>query len=68
MERRKLLTVATDKTMGEVVVDNGKISFKGDIEDIFSGLRQRLGSDAALARTLMKDGWSNGYLYLGEKE
>lgn len=66
MTTRKLLTVASDKPVGAVVIDGtGKIHLDGAAEEVFAQLRARTADDTRFITDLMTDGWSNGYLYLG---
>ncbi len=61
--RRELRVVDTEKALGSVVYENGTLTWDGPGEFPMPGLRHRLG-DQALGDQLMRDGWSNGYLYL----
>jgi hypothetical protein len=61
--RRELRSVRTEEVLGAVT--DGPEPFEGAAADVLSGLRRQLGDAEAAARVL-RDGWSNGYLYLAE--
>lgn len=65
MRRRELLTVSTDDRLGSVTLtDDGKTLFTGGARDIFHRVRE----DVAAVKELLDEGWSNGYLYLGDEK
>lgn len=65
--RRELRIVATEQVVGAVAVaDNGTGQFEQSAQRVFAGMRGRAGDDLALAKALIADGWSNGYLYLAD--
>jgi hypothetical protein len=68
MARRELRVVATEQKLGAVAIVDGKAVFEEKAQTTFAGLRRRFDDDVKLARLLLKDGWSNGYLYLSEAE
>jgi hypothetical protein len=69
VKTRKLLVVGSDKEVGSVGFDNDKFPFfKKQARPVFAFQRVRAPNDAALMDDLLKDGWSNGYLYLGPVE
>ncbi len=66
MVRRELRQVVTDAVLGAVEVgEDGAPVFEGAAGAIFGRLRARRG-DVLAATELLRDGWSNGYLYLAE--
>jgi len=63
---RELRSVRTEQRLG--AVDDtlqGADAFTGSAGDVLSGMRRRLG-DAETVRQVMRDGWSNGYLYFSD--
>lgn len=63
--RRELRIVSTEEVRGAIAVaDDGTVTFEKSAERIFMRMRERVGDDQALAKVLLEDGWSNGYLYL----
>lgn len=65
--RRELRSVDTEKVLGNVIFENGKLSWDGPGDFPMPGLRSKLG-DRRLGIELMENGWSNGYLYLADPE
>jgi len=57
---RQLRSVKTDDILGEIAVNGGgQVTYQGEAGDVLSKLVARDGPD-----DVMKNGWSNGYLYL----
>lgn len=67
MPQRRLLVVANERDLGMVAQDESGARFEGATARVFARVRAEQGDNAA-ARTLIENGWSNGYLYLGEPE
>lgn len=66
--RRELRSVDTETVLGAVVVrDDGSVEFDRSAQNVFAPLRRRA-SDREVAELLMRDGWSNGYLYLADEQ
>lgn len=65
MAQRELRMVSTDDAIGLVAFDENGPRFERSAVGVFRALRKQLG-DEETARALVKDGWSNGYLYLGQ--
>jgi hypothetical protein len=66
--RRELLGVDSDGgSAGWVELVNGVGTYAGAAATVFATLRGIVGDDT-LAAGLIRDGWSNGYLYLGPPE
>lgn len=62
--RRELRSVRTGEVLG-AVDDALTPPFEGAAADVLGGLRRQLG-DEQTVRTVLADGWSNGYLYFPE--
>lgn len=63
---RELRSVSTEENLGAVIVAaDGAVTFDRAAADVLGAMRRKLGDEAA-ARTVMAEGWSNGYLYLSE--
>lgn len=60
--RRELRSANTERVLGAVVIDDGKLTLEGGAQDVLRYTVQKLGADAG--KILMDEGWSNGYLYL----
>lgn len=67
MSQRPLLRVVSNTPLGVVAHDESGARFEGATAGVFAQTRAEQGDDVA-ARTLVADGWSNGYLYLGDPE
>lgn len=65
--RRELRIVRDDRVVGAVSDDDGEPVFEDAADTVFAHLRQLRG-DAVAAAELLRDGWSNGYLYLADAE
>jgi hypothetical protein len=63
MRRRELRVVATERVVGVVAMTEDGARFEGAAVQVFARLRTELGEDE-VARRLLDEGWSNGYLYL----
>lgn len=63
MPQRDLRVVATEKVIGSVILTDGEVMLVGAARDVFAQLLStpQLGVSVG---ALMRDGWSNGYLYL----
>lgn len=65
MRSRELRVVATEEPVGRVGFgDDGKPFLDEAAADVLAGLRRRAGDDSQFVEDLLRDGWSNGYLYL----
>jgi hypothetical protein len=62
--RRELRSVRTEEVLG-AVDDHAEPVFQGSAGNVLSAMRRKIG-DAATAREVMRDGWSNGYLYFAD--
>ena len=65
--RRELRIVRTDEVVGAVSDDGAEPVFEDAAVTVFARLREQRG-DALAAAELLRDGWSNGYLYLADDE
>lgn len=62
--RRQLRSTQTGKIVG--IVDDAETSpFEGAAGDVLAGLRNEVG-DAETVKIVMRDGWSNGWLYFDD--
>lgn len=67
MARRDLLEVGTNDVLGYIeVTPSGRLHLHDGAQEVFKLLKSRLGDKAG--KTLMDNGWSNGYLYLGPQK
>lgn len=63
---RVLRSVSTEENLGAVIVAaDGTVTFDRAAGNVLGAMRRQLGDEVA-ARTVMAEGWSNGYLYLAE--
>jgi hypothetical protein len=68
MATRPLLTGdEPGSEIGTVTWDGETLTLDGAAEGVFDNLRDFMGDDA-LGETLIREGWSNGYLWLGDPE
>lgn len=66
MKKRELIVVGSNKVVGAVGVDDeGSPLFQGGAAQVFSG-QLRKSSRKKVADDLLKNGWANGYVYLGD--
>ena len=66
MSRRPLLSGEEPGTeIGAVEWDGETLTLEGAAEGVFESLRDFMG-DESLGTNLIAEGWSNGYLWLGE--
>lgn len=64
--RREYRIAKTGQTIGSIMVDeDGTPYFEGAATEILRDSRRKLG-DAAVARQILAEGWSNGYVYFAE--
>lgn len=68
MASRELRVVATEKRVGAVSLVDGEAVFEQAAQTTFAGLRRFYDDDVKLVELLLKDGWSNGYLYLADEQ
>jgi hypothetical protein len=67
VKRRELRNVRTEARLGSVgLTDEGEAFFTGNAKDVFAAMLKRGKSDEEVVKQLLRDGWSNGYLYLAE--
>ena len=64
---RELRIVNGDKVIGTVDVQAGRAIFTGKAGETFTVLR-RMKGELPAARELLKNGWSNGYVYLSDNK
>lgn len=64
---RELRTVNGDTVIGTVDIQAGKAAFTGKAEETFTAIR-RLKGELPAARELLRNGWSNGYVYLSDNK
>lgn len=64
---RELRTVNGDKVIGTVDIRAGEADFTGKADETFTAIR-RMKGELAAARELLKNGWSNGYVYLSDNQ
>lgn len=62
--RRELRSVRTEEVLG-AVDDQRQPTFEGSAGEVLGSMRRKIG-DAAAVREVIRDGWSNGYLYFAE--
>jgi len=63
---RGLRVVTTERPAGSLTVDqDGTPHFEGAADGVLRSQRHREG-DKVIAQQIMRDGWSNGYLYFAE--
>lgn len=67
MTQRRLCVVANERELGLVAYDTAGARFEGATARVFARVRAERGDEAA-TRSLIEEGWSNGYLYLREAE
>jgi hypothetical protein len=63
--RREVRDVKTGRVVGGVVVDGDTVRFDEYAATVLATLRRKMG-DAALAKRVIADGWSDGHLYFAE--
>jgi hypothetical protein len=68
MARRELRVVASEKRVGAVSLVDGEAVFEQAAQTTFAPYRRHFDDDVKLAKLLLADGWSNGYLYLAAEE
>lgn len=68
MARRELRAVDGDTVLGAVELVDGRATFDRYAEQVFGPLRTRIDHDEELAAGLIRDGWSNGKLYLAPED
>lgn len=60
--RRELRSVRTERVVGAVELEGAVARFEGHAGEVLASMRRRFG-DRQAAEMVMRDGWSNGYLY-----